>query len=139
MSQTPCSDRTNDPNDWFIRPDGKQYTDEDFLTETERRGVALSVIPIGGETHEEHEDRVKRAINAARSNRRRAALARRRAAKSLCRQCPIMIECMTAALDRGETHGTWGGLLEEELAEVRREQARRRRRKGFVAEPTLLT
>ena len=132
MTQTPCSDRTNDPNDWFIRPDGKQYTDEDFLSEAERAGVARSVLPIGGETHDEHEERVQSALKAARSNRRRQALARRRAAKSLCRRCPIMLDCMTKAIDDNETHGTWGGLLEEELAEVRREQARRRRRKGFT-------
>lgn len=130
MTQTPCADPVNDPNDWFIRADGKQYTDDDFLTEDERRGISRSVLPIGGETAEEHEARVKRAINAAVSNRRRAALARRRAAKSLCQRCPIMIECMSAALDRNETHGTWGGLLEEELAETRKERARRRRRRA---------
>ena len=132
MTNTPCADRKNDPNDWFIRPDGKQYTDDEFLTEDERRGVSRSVLPIGGETAEDHEARVKRAINAAIGNRRRAALARRRAAQSLCRTCPIMIECMTRALDDNETHGTWGGLLEEELAETRREQARRRRRRVTV-------
>ena len=130
MTQTTCSDRTNDPNDWFIRPGGKQYLDEDFLSETERAGVARSVLPIGGETHDEHEGRVQSALEAARSNRRRQALARRRAAKSLCRQCPIMVACMTRAIDDNETIGTWGGLFEEELAEVRREQARRRRRKS---------
>lgn len=133
MSDTsPCADRTNDPNDWFIRPDGRQYTDEDLLTETERHGVARSVLPIGGETFEEHEKRVNDALDAARSNRRRQALARRRQAKSLCFACPVQTECLTGALERGEIHGTWGGYLEEELVEIRKEQARRRRRKGFI-------
>lgn len=133
MTNTPCADRSNDPNDWFIRADGKQYTDDDFLTEDDRRGIARSVLPIGGETAEEHEARVKRALNAAIGNRRRAALARRRNAKSLCvLECQMRVECLTAALDRNETHGTWGGLLEEELVETRREQARRRRRRATI-------
>lgn len=128
---SPCADRTNDPQDWFIRADGKQYSDDDLLTEVERRGISRTVLAIGGETAEEHEIRVERALNAARSNRKRIMLARRRRAKSLCwAECPIQDACLAQALGRGEMHGTWGGYLEEELAEVRKEQARRRRRAG---------
>ena len=130
MTQTPCSDRTNDPNDWFIRPGGKQYLDEDFLSETERAGVARSVLPIGGETRDEHEGRVQSALEAARSNRRRQALARRRAAKSLCGGCPIKVECLRGAIERREIHGTWGGMLEEEVKILQDELKKRRRRRG---------
>jgi len=128
---TPCLDRKTDPNDWFIRPDGKQYSDDDFLTQGERRGVARSVIPISGETYEEHEARVRAALSAAIGGRKRAALIRRRKAKEACFGCEIRDTCLEQAIERSETHGTWGGLLEEELDEVRKEQARRRRRRAL--------
>lgn len=132
MTKTPpCADRANDPQDWFIRADGKQYSHDDLLTDAERHGISRTVLAIGGETFEEHETRVERALNAARMNRKRIMLARRRRSKSLCwSECPIRDACMIQALDRGEMHGTWGGYLEEELAEIRKEQARRRRRAG---------
>lgn len=131
MTDNPlCSALDVDPQDWFIRSDGKQYTDDEFLTVGERAGVARSVLPIAGETHEEHESRVTSAVNAAVGNRRRAALIRRRKAKDSCWSCPMRQECLEQALSRIETHGTWGGYYEEELAEIRKEQARRRRRKS---------
>lgn len=34
MTMTPCSDPANDPDDWFIGRDGRQYS-EDQLTEEE--------------------------------------------------------------------------------------------------------
>ncbi len=132
MTNTPCADRTNDAQDWFIRPDGKQYSDDSFLTEGERHGVARSVIPISGETYDEHEARVESALRAANANRKRASLARRRKAKDLCFECPIRETCLTQALENNETHGTWAGFFEEELAEIRREQARRRRRRAIT-------
>ena len=129
MTQSPCADRKNDPQDWFIRLDGRQYPDDVFLAEAERAGVARSVLPIGGETHEEHEHRVERAVRAATNNRKRAALIRRRQAKDLCwSECPdgVREKCLAGALSRGEMHGTWGGYLEEELVQIRRRQGRRR-------------
>jgi len=129
VTYVPCADRTNDPQDWFIRPDGKQYSDEDLLTEDERRRITLSVLRREGETPEEHENRCRLARNAARNNRKRKQLARRRRAVSLCNtKCAMQIECLSGALDRREIHGTWGGLLEEDLAETRRIQDRRRHR-----------
>lgn len=41
-------------------------------------------------------------------------------AKSHCRRCPVQMRCRTDALTRGEEHGVWGGLDEEELRAVRR-------------------
>lgn len=130
-----CSAGDIDPQDWFIRSDGKQYSDDEFLTEAERRGIARSVLPIVGETSEEHEARVSSAINAAIGNRRRAALVRRRKAKEACWSCPLRQQCLEMALERNEVHGTWGGFYEEELREIRQEQARRRRRKGQQENP----
>jgi hypothetical protein len=127
VTHSPCADRKNDPQDWFIRQDGKQYPDDIVLTEAERAGVARSVLRIGGETFEEHEARIARAINAAVNNRKRAALIRRRQAKDLCWSgCPIREGCLAQALERGEMHGTWGGYLEEELVQIRRRRGRRR-------------
>jgi hypothetical protein len=126
----PCADRTNDPQDWFIRSDGRQYSDEDLLTPQEVQSITLTVLSKSGETVEEHAARVQSALSAARGNRKRAALARRRRAKSLCfSDCAIRLQCLDGALARREGHGTWGGYLEEELHEIRREQARRNRRR----------
>jgi WhiB family redox-sensing transcriptional regulator len=45
-------------------------------------------------------------------------------AKSLCKRCPVLIQCRTDALNRPERHGVWGGLDEDERAAVlRRERA----------------
>lgn len=36
------------------------------------------------------------------------------AAKHMCRQCPVQVQCLTFALDNGETHGIWGGTTHNE-------------------------
>lgn len=41
-------------------------------------------------------------------------------AKRLCRRCPVQMRCRTDALNRGEEHGVWGGLDENELRAVRK-------------------
>jgi hypothetical protein len=129
----PCADRTNDPQDWFIRADGKQYPFDDLLTQAERRGISRSVLPIGGETHAEHQIRVERALNAAVNNRKRIALARRRRAQSLCwSDCSMREACFATQMGQRSAHGTWGGYLEEEWDEIRREQARRNRRRVSI-------
>jgi WhiB family redox-sensing transcriptional regulator len=43
-----------------------------------------------------------------------------RAAKLVCSRCPIRVECLTDALDRGERYGVWGGLSERERRELER-------------------
>ena len=35
-------------------------------------------------------------------------------AKAICARCPIQVECLTYALESGEPHGIWGGLLPTE-------------------------
>jgi WhiB family redox-sensing transcriptional regulator len=45
-------------------------------------------------------------------------------AKSFCLRCPVRSECLGHALTHGEAYGVWGGLDEEERAELLR-QARR--------------
>ena len=34
-------------------------------------------------------------------------------AKSVCRSCPVRQECDVAALERGESHGVWGGEVRD--------------------------
>lgn len=53
-------------------------------------------------------------------------------AKALCVPCPVRPDCLTHALTRPEHYGVWGGLGEEERAEMRRaarRAAERERRK----------
>ncbi len=35
-------------------------------------------------------------------------------AKSVCARCPVQRQCLTAALDSGETTGIWGGMTPAE-------------------------
>ncbi len=36
------------------------------------------------------------------------------AAKAICRQCNVQVECLRYALDYGERYGTWGGMSDRE-------------------------
>ena len=46
------------------------------------------------------------------------------AAKAVCFQCPVRIECLEWAIATGQDSGVWGGMSEEERRALRR--ARRR-------------
>ncbi len=35
-------------------------------------------------------------------------------AKIVCQPCPVKAPCLKAAMDRGDTHGVWGGLSPSE-------------------------
>lgn len=48
-------------------------------------------------------------------------------AKSVCRRCPVSIECRTWALETGQNVGVWGGMSAEELRAKRRRDRRDRR------------
>ncbi|MDV6271516.1 WhiB family transcriptional regulator [Rhodococcus globerulus] len=37
-----------------------------------------------------------------------ARTARERAAKQICRQCPVSVQCLDFALTTGQQHGVWG-------------------------------
>lgn len=43
-----------------------------------------------------------------------------RAAKMVCKQCPVRAECLQAAFDNGEPFGIWGGYTFEEREVIRR-------------------
>lgn len=47
-------------------------------------------------------------------------------AKSVCRRCPVMDQCLAWALETDQDHGVWGGLSEDERRRARRRTARNR-------------
>jgi Transcription factor WhiB len=44
--------------------------------------------------------------------------------RRICKLCPVIVECRTTALERGDEYGMWGGMTGPEL---RQERARRTR------------
>ncbi len=50
-------------------------------------------------------------------------------AKELCAACPVREECLSAALERGEPHGVWGGqiLIDGTVVATKRGPGRPRR------------
>jgi WhiB family redox-sensing transcriptional regulator len=50
-------------------------------------------------------------------------------AKSVCRGCPVRMACLSAALDRAEPWGVWGGELVVTGSVVERKRPRGRPRK----------
>lgn len=42
------------------------------------------------------------------------------AAKAVCAECPVSVECLAWALDHGEMHGVWGGASERERKSMRK-------------------
>lgn len=117
---TPCSDPANDPNDWFIEKDGKQYRDDEVLTEDEVH--ALSDDGNGGiKPYEE----VVTALEQAMDEKIRLALIRRRKARDACYECPIRTQCLGQRLETKIEYGTWGGYYPEELRKIEDERDRR--------------
>lgn len=57
------------------------------------------------------------------------------AAKALCRGCPLRVECLDGALERGEPWGVWGGELVLAGVVVARKRPRGRPRKHPLPEP----
>lgn len=47
-----------------------------------------------------------------------ARLRRERAAKAVCEDCPVRVECLDWALSVAEPHGVWGGYSESERREL---------------------
>lgn len=44
-----------------------------------------------------------------------AAVAQENAAKAVCARCPVSSDCLSEALQMGQTHGVWGGASPAEL------------------------
>jgi WhiB family transcriptional regulator, redox-sensing transcriptional regulator len=55
-------------------------------------------------------------------------------AKTLCTDCPVRRQCLTAALERAEPWGVWGGEIFERGSIVSRKRPRGRPRKDAGTE-----
>jgi WhiB family transcriptional regulator, redox-sensing transcriptional regulator len=44
------------------------------------------------------------------------------AAKAVCRQCPVRLDCLEYALTSNQDAGVWGGATEEERRKLRRQR-----------------
>lgn len=49
-------------------------------------------------------------------------------AKTVCRRCPVVSDCLTWALDSGQDAGVWGAMSEDERRVLKRQNARTRAR-----------
>ena len=58
-------------------------------------------------------------------------------AKSLCARCPLRVECLAGAVERGEPWGVWGGEIFERGAVIPRKRPRGRPRKADLARDVL--
>lgn len=123
----PCQRPENNPDDWFISRDGKQYADEDLITEDDVAAHLAEVDPNGTATVEE----VDKIWDRLEANAKREALRDRRHAKEACRECYFRTDCLGKAIEEGHGHGTWGGYYEEELRSLRSEIDRRKRARGL--------
>jgi WhiB family redox-sensing transcriptional regulator len=53
-----------------------------------------------------------------------------RAAKQICRGCPVRTQCLEFAIAARLDHGVWGGLTEGERRSLRRSRQRKARREA---------
>lgn len=44
-------------------------------------------------------------------------------AKRVCAGCPVIQQCLNAALERGESHGVWGGMSYRERRKLMKDRA----------------
>ncbi len=52
------------------------------------------------------------------AERKEERIARERAAKEICRPCPVRQDCLDYAIRIREAHGIWGGLSEAERKQI---------------------
>lgn len=114
-TETPCFE--GNPEDWFIRRDGKQYDDDEVLTSDEVYALLEEQVPEWRTTSVEE---VRKFADKARSEALRQALVRRRQARDACFGCPVRNGCLKVALETRPSAGTWGGYYEEELRKLYR-------------------
>lgn len=121
----PCAE-SDTPEDWFISRDGRQYTDDEYLTDQQMEAIAILVVRRWG-TGPGLYRRIVDAIVEGEEQAKDAALVRRRHAKDACFvECLFRERCLDRALTEGHEHGTWGGYYEEELRILRKKIARRK-------------
>lgn len=106
--ETPCHE--GNPEDWFIRRDGRQYDDDEVVDEVVWREACA-------ENPDEDPVAIYKRLEAKIL---RDATIRRRKAREACYTCPVRLSCLTVALEQRPSSGTWGGYYEEELRKLTR-------------------
>lgn len=134
----PCTDPEK-REDWFIAKDGKQYPDDEFLTDEEKdliaRGATLGMSLIDPVAVHEADEAAEKAIGEAEEEAKRQALIRRRKAKDACYECYFRMDCLDIAMtDDTIKSGTWGGYYEEQLRVLKTERNRKRKRNDRAEE-----
>lgn len=125
--QTPCSSPENDPDDWFISKDGRQYPDEPLVSIQDAVDHLDEIDPNGTR----YEALIVRVREDLEEKATKAALVRRRHAKDACFvDCLVRAKCLSVALETRPAAGTWGGYHEEELREIQSEISRRKRNRA---------
>ncbi|MEP7764811.1 WhiB family transcriptional regulator [Sanguibacter sp. 25GB23B1] len=115
-----------------------------LLDTISRQGSAGQTVPTATppqptlSTHEGREfDKLVAGMAPCRSNDPELWFAEQSArieeAKALCRECPLMVSCLTGAIDRAEPWGVWGGEVFVDGVVVARKRGRGRPRKDAAA------
>lgn len=139
-----CKAQGVDPEDWFIERDGKQYPDDELLTDPEVNALVEKFYPgeralepgegryilATGDDDDETIIEAREAVDEAEADALKEALRRRRHAKDACFRCPMRLECLRIALDGRIEHGTWGGYYAEERRQIHRLIDKRERREA---------
>lgn len=120
----PCGSTENDPNDWYLEKDGRQYVDEPVLAADEVRALWDQCVVDGTDP--------MTALQQATEDRLAENQKRRRDAKAKCfHECPMRTMCLEKGFGDGsriETYGIWGGYDGSELRSMQRELRKRRKR-----------
>lgn len=115
----PCRRAENDPDDWFIERDGKQYPDDVLVPDEELEKVAFEARALYVEGREDMLIR--------------DALRRRRQAKEKCwNECITRVRtaCLDVAMSSDvQEYGIHGGYYPEEIRKMKRALAQRRARR----------
>lgn len=125
----PCARPENDPDDWFIEKDGRQYVDEPVLTDQEIVDLEEGFEPAS--VSEAASARLSDAHQEAIDAKLAENLVKRRHAKDKCfTECYSRTKCLGLALGpNAPSHGTFGGYYPEELRQIRdlRDERQRQR------------
>jgi hypothetical protein len=127
----PCARPENNPDDWFIGRDGKQYPDDEILS-PERVAEIREAISDNAEHYTDPVAAADAAVDRAEERALRHNLAKRRHARDKCHlDCLLRLHCLGQGLE--VSHGTFGGYYEEERRQIvalRNERESRRRGEG---------
>jgi len=114
----PCAQPENDPQDWFIEKDGRQYEDEPIFTADEVRAIWDAEYARGDDADPEG------ALQRATEERLAENIRKRRHAKDKCfTECAMRTLCLQRGMDEHFTiqrYGIWGGYYPEELRAIQR-------------------